>query len=90
MIWIVLETTSSRRKLPAAIKTLSSVSTCHRRLGENLSVALTIPDEHWALNSASDFSKNANSSFIIARMLDPLMSAKLNSSALLLMDTSGS
>lgn len=73
-----------------ATRTLIKVSKCHRVFGANFSAANTILEEHWALNSGSDVSKNASNSLVIVKTLWELIRAMLNSSALLLMDTSGS
>lgn len=73
-----------------ATRTLIKVSKCHRVLGANFSAAKTMLDEHWALNSGSDVSKNASNSLVIVNTLCELIKAMLNSNARLLIDTSGS
>jgi len=59
-------------------------------LGANFSAANTMLEEHWALNSGSDVSKNASNSLVMVNTLWELIKAMLNSSARLLIDTSGS
>lgn len=73
-----------------ATRTLINVSKCHRVLGANFSAANTMLEEHSALNSGSDVSKNASNSLVIVNTLCELIKAILSSRARLLMDTSGS
>lgn len=72
------------------MRTLSNVSKCHFLSGAKRSAASTIFDEHTALNSGSDRSRNMSNSLIITLILLPLTRAKLNSIARRRIDTSGS
>lgn len=73
-----------------AIRTLNCVSRCHRMFGEYRSAAKIIPELHWALNSASDFSKKSSSSLVIVRIFWLLIRANDSSIARRRIDTSGS